>query len=169
MAAYTQGLMDLGAGLCSVRGPRCGECALAALCTAHRQGRPEAYPVKTRQLKRSRREHALLWLRQGDAHWLVQRPATGVWAGLWSLPEFASVDALRGQLVAWPGQSTPLPSFTHVLTHLDLLLSPVLHLLPAQARRDAELQQLWPTGRWVTQADLPRHGLPAPVARLLAG
>jgi A/G-specific adenine glycosylase len=136
---------------------------------ARQQGRPEAYPVKTRKLKRSRREHALLWLRQGDAHWLVQRPAKGVWAGLWSLPEFDSVDALRSQLSGWPGHSTVLPSFTHVLTHLDLALSPVVHELPAQAGRDATLQRLWPTGRWVAQAELAQFGLPAPVAKLLQG
>ncbi len=168
MPAYTQGLMDLGASTCSVRKPACGGCALATLCTAHRQGRPEAYPVKTRKLKRSRRDVVLLWLRQGDAHWLVQRPATGVWAGLWSLPEFESVDALRSRFSGWPGQSTVLPGFKHVLTHMDLHVCPVVHVLPAQARRDAPLQQLWPTGRWVAQAELTRHGLPAPVSKLLA-
>jgi A/G-specific adenine glycosylase len=167
--AYTQGLMDLGASVCSTRTPKCDGCALAALCVARQQGRTEHYPVKSRKLKRSQRSHALLWLRQGEAHWLVQRPAKGVWAGLWSLPEFESVDALRGQLNGWPGSSTVMPSFTHVLTHLDLALSPVSHVLPAQARRDAALQQLWPTGRWVSQADLPQHGLPAPVAKLLQG
>ena len=166
---YTQGLMDLGASVCSARGPKCDGCALAALCVARQQGRPEAYPVKTRKLKRSRREHALLWLRQGDAHWLVQRPAKGVWAGLWSLPEFESVDALRSLLGGWPGHSTALPVFTHVLTHLDLALSPVVHTLPAQARRDTALQQLWPTGRWVAQDELVQFGLPAPVAKLLQG
>jgi A/G-specific adenine glycosylase len=169
MVAYTQGLMDLGASVCSARTPKCHECALAAFCVARQQGQPEAYPVKTRKLKRSRRDLALLWLRQGDAHWLVQRPAKGVWAGLWSLPEFDSVDALRSQLQSWPGSTTTLQAFTHVLTHLDLALSPVVHVLPAQARRDAALQQLWPAGQWVHQADLARHGMPAPVAKLLQG
>jgi len=167
--AYTQGLMDLGASVCSTRAPRCGDCAVAALCVARQQGRPEAYPVKTHKLKRSRREHALLWLRQGDAHWLVQRPAQGVWAGLWSLPEFDSVDTLRSQLVDWPGLTSVLPSFKHVLTHMDLMLSPVLHVLPPQAGRDAALRQLWPTGRWVAQAEMAQFGLPAPVAKLLQG
>lgn len=167
MRAYTQGLMDLGATVCSVRAPQCDVCPWQALCVARAQGRPEAYPVRTRKLKRSRRSHALLWLRQGDAHWLVQRPATGVWAGLWSLPEFDSLDALQAWLGGWPGATELLPAFSHTLTHFDWDLSPVCHRLPAQARRDEVLAATWPTGRWVRQADLAGYGLPAPVARLL--
>jgi len=169
MPAYTQGLMDLGASLCSTRAPQCGPCPLTALCEARAQGRPEAYPVKTRKLKRSRRAHALLWLRQGDAHWLVQRPDSGVWAGLWSLPEFDAVEDLQAAVHDWPGSLQPLLPIAHVLTHFDWALSPVRLDLSPQAAVDETLQARWPRGRWVRQADLARHGLPAPVAKLLAG
>ena len=53
---YTQGLMDLGATLCSVRAPACPSCPLAVSCRARAQGAPERYPVKTRRLVRARRE-----------------------------------------------------------------------------------------------------------------
>jgi A/G-specific adenine glycosylase len=79
MPAYTQGLMDLGATLCTPRQPRCLLCPLASDCVARAQGQPEAYPVKTRQLRRSQRAHALLWLCHGDAVWLERRPDTGIW------------------------------------------------------------------------------------------
>ena len=59
---YTQGLMDLGATLCTTRAPRCDECPLATTCVAKAQGRPDRYPVKTRQLKRGARHNAMLWL-----------------------------------------------------------------------------------------------------------
>jgi A/G-specific adenine glycosylase len=168
MVAYTQGLMDLGATLCSQRAPRCGACPLADDCVARREGRPEAYPVKTRKLHRGERALVLLWLTQGDRVWLVRRPPRGIWAGLWSLPEFESVDALRAALPGWPGQAEALPGFTHVLTHLDLRLQPWRHRLPARARRDAALLERWPQGAWVSRQDLAARGLPAPVARLLA-
>ena len=68
--------MDLGATrLHCARQPRCEACPLAADCVARAQGRPEAYPVKTRRLRRGRRSHALLWLQQGERLWLAQRPA----------------------------------------------------------------------------------------------
>jgi A/G-specific adenine glycosylase len=167
MVAYTQGLMDLGATLCSQRAPRCNACPLAEDCVARREGRPEDYPVKTRKLKRGQRTLHLLWLAQADSIWLLRRPGTGIWAGLWSLPEFESPEALREFLAGRPGASQPLPGFTHVLTHLDLKLEPVRHQLPAKARQDAELNERWPEGRWVASIELARFGLPAPMAKLL--
>ena len=85
--AYTQGLMDLGAQVCTRSRPRCGECPLQRGCVALGQGRPETYPVRTRRTRRGQRRSVLLWLTQGEAIWLEQRPERGVWAGLWSLPE----------------------------------------------------------------------------------
>ncbi|HJW12312.1 MAG TPA: A/G-specific adenine glycosylase, partial [Albitalea sp.] len=81
--AYTQGLMDLGATLCVARAPQCDACPLRADCIAARDGTQQNYPVKSRKLKRGRREHLWLWLRWRDELWLTQRPDTGVWAGLW--------------------------------------------------------------------------------------
>jgi adenine-specific DNA glycosylase len=97
---------------------------LVAGCVAHAQGRPTAYPVKTRKLKRGQRANALLWLEQAGRCWLVQRPATGVWAGLWSLPEFDDADTLRALLAHWPGAGEWQPAVKHVLTHLDWTLQP---------------------------------------------
>ena len=87
---YTQGLMDLGATLCSARTPSCLLCPVQPHCRAARAQTQQRYPVKTRKLKRGTREHVWLWLRWREQVWLVQRPQTGVWAGLWSLPEFDS-------------------------------------------------------------------------------
>ena len=87
---YTQGLMDLGATLCSARAPSCLLCPVQPHCRAARDQTQTNYPVKTRKLKRGTREHVWLWLRWREQVWLVQRPPTGVWAGLWSLPEFDS-------------------------------------------------------------------------------
>jgi A/G-specific adenine glycosylase len=100
--------------------------------------------VKTRRLRRGRRSHALLWLRQGDRLWLVQRPERGVWAGLWSLPEFDSRRGPAGALVALAGQGEWLPPPSqHVLTHFDWTLQPLRWTLPAGGRAAC-----W-TGRWL--------------------
>jgi A/G-specific adenine glycosylase len=168
MVAYTQGLMDLGATVCTQRAPRCDACPLQPVCVAAREGRPEAFPVRTRKLKRSARALPLLWLRQGDRLWLIKRPATGIWAGLWSLPEFDSDDELRAFAEGLPGLSEPLPGFTHVLTHLDLHIGPWRHTLPVGDDLDEVLHTRWPQGRWVPLTELAAFGLPTAVAKLLA-
>ena len=83
----TQGLMDIGATVCLPRNPGCLMCPVQPQCTASAEGRPEAYPVKTRKLKRSAES---LWLLhacdENGAVWLQKRPTPGVWAGLYCLP-----------------------------------------------------------------------------------
>jgi len=168
--AYTQGLMDLGATLCLARAPQCLICPVRESCVAGRAGTPERYPVKSRKLKRGRREHVWLWLRWRERVWLVQRPDTGVWAGLWSLPEFDSDAAFIAASTAWPGAAEELPSFTHVLTHLDWTLHPLRWTLPARtsAARVSALVAAWPSGRWFSLDEALAAGLPAPLRRLLA-
>ena len=169
IASYTQGLMDLGASLCSTRRPACDACPLAGLCVARAEGQPEAYPVKTRKLKRGQREHALLWLDHKDSVWLVQRPQTGVWAGLWSLPEFESDQALWDQASDWPGVGRPMPTVQHALTHFDWTLRPCHWPLPDQLSTAGRnlVETGLPSGRWVVREQALSMGLPAPIRRLL--
>ena len=163
MPAYTQGLMDLGATVCLAKRPDCLLCPLVDACAARGQGRPEAYPVKTRKLRRSRREHAWLWLQRADAVWLQQRPATGVWAGLWSLPLFDDDTALHAAAAALNAHPESLPPIEHALTHFDWRLRPFRAALPATAEPAALLGE----GRWVALDALAEVGLPAPLRKLL--
>ena len=167
--SYTQGLMDLGATVCVTRSPHCLLCPVQVDCLATKQGKPEAYPVKTRKLKRGRREHVWLWLQWRDQLWLTQRPDTGVWAGLWSFPEFDSGEAFDELAAKWPGEGEALESFTHVLTHLDWRLHPIRWTLPEKtpaAKVDAVTQTL-PAGRWFTLEEALAAGVPAPLRKLL--
>ena len=172
ISAYTQGLMDLGAGVCSQRAPACLVCPVQPLCRAGRAGDAERYPVKTRKLKRSRREHHWLSLAWQGRLWLEQRPEAGIWAGLWSLCEFDDEAALDALSAAWPGERRCLPSFTHVLTHLDWRLHPVQHRLPDTLDHDtvdAITRQLpnAAQGRWFESAEVPGLGLPAALRKHL--
>lgn len=165
---YTQGLMDLGAGVCTARQPDCRACPLDPVCVARAEGRPEDYPVKTRRLRRGRREHVLLWLIHRDRLWLTRRPDQGVWAGLWSLPEWAP-QALAPITASWPGRGEHLPAIEHALTHFDWTLQPLRWRLPDETplARIAEVESQLPPGRWTPIDEAQALGLPAPVRRLL--
>lgn len=174
MPVYTQGLMDLGATVCVARRPACADCPVRTDCVAHREGREAELPLKSRRLVRSRRRHALLWLQWRDQLLLVRRPERGVWAGLWSLPEFADRRAIEKALAnAIPGCTTNLVELApihHALTHFDWQLLPMLARLPARtsaARRAAIAAEL-PGARWATHAEALQLSLPAPVRRLIA-
>lgn len=164
MPRYTQGMMDLGATVCSTKKPRCEQCPLSASCVARAEGLPERYPVKTRKLKRSAQSIWMLWAHAGDQSvWLSKRPTPGVWAGLYCLPLFKDRAALEASLPA--DQRLTLhdePSFVHVLTHKDLHLHPVRVELPA-----GFVVQPDGLGGWLGKDVWPDLGLPAPVRKLL--
>jgi A/G-specific adenine glycosylase len=161
MARYTQGMMDLGAMVCTPKNPACADCPVQGFCAARKAGDPERYPVRSRKLKRSSQAVWLLWAHsRAGAVWLARRPSPGVWGGLYCLPLFDSEAALRACLAA-PAQRQLVcePAFTHVLTHKDLHL----HTCRVSLSQRAQLGE----GRWVSASEWPALGLPAPVRKLL--
>ena len=170
MPRYTQGLMDLGATICTGRQPKCLLCPVQALCHGRAQGNPEKYPVKTRKLKRSAQSISLLWAQRPDGSvWLEKRPATGIWSGLYCLPVFESDDAFKSLLPeSLQGRIEALPAFVHVLTHKDLHLSPWIAGFEAdQPLPDAMVCEARPAA-WFSPEAWPALGLPAPIRKLLA-
>jgi A/G-specific adenine glycosylase len=163
MPRYTQAIMDLGATVCTARNPTCLLCPMQSICQAQLQGRPEAYPIKTKKLKRTSQSLWLLLARntQGEV-FLQKRPTPGVWAGLHCLPLFESLQTLEDVLTKT--QRVALQAhrpFTHVLTHKDLHL----HVMELDwTLKKAPTVQGDP-GQWVR--DVQAVGLPAPIAKLL--
>ncbi len=165
MTAYTQGLMDLGATVCTRSRPQCDRCPVQDLCRAAKAGRALDYPVKTRTLKRRHESWWLLVLRDsaGQRIWLERRPQSGIWAGLFCTPVYASEALARATLPPGPlSQIQALDPVAHSLTHRELRLHPLLldgHPEPLAGGRD---------GQWVALAALDQVGLPTPVRQLLA-
>ncbi|MGN8106455.1 A/G-specific adenine glycosylase [Paraburkholderia sp. 22098] len=167
VSAYTQGLMDLGATLC-VRGkPDCLRCPFAADCVANVTGRQRELPTARPKKAVPTRRTWMLVLRDGDAVMLEKRPPSGIWGGLWSLPEAADEAALatRAREFGGDGAVSPLAPLTHVFTHFKLEIEPRLAEFDRgvgalAALRDADTA-------WVSVTDLDSFGVPAPVRKLL--
>lgn len=164
MARYTQGLMDLGATVCTRSKPQCLLCPAQPLCAALAQGRPTAFPVKTRKLlRRTEAWWLLVWQRADGALWLQPRPARGIWAGLFAFPVCHSADDLDAAVAAaggQPGAGVTHEVLRHSLTHRELLLQPVQVPWPHPDRSPPAAAG---GGRWVAPDDDLAFGLPAPL------
>ncbi len=160
MPRYTQAIMDLGATVCTPRQPGCDICPISTRCVAKAQGKADAYPVKTKKLKRSSQALWLLWAQNPSGGVLLQRrPTPGVWAGLYCFPLFDNLEAM--ELALGAKEQTKLRAlapFVHVLTHKDLYLH-VMVLDAASSRARPAL------GDWIS--DWQAVGLPAPIKKLL--
>ncbi len=163
MPRYTQGLMDLGATVCTARNPACRICPFALTCVARGQGQPERFPVKTRRVKRSTQSIWLLWANAVDGSvCLSKRPTPGVWAGLYCFPLFDNRQLLEESVPEHCRAAlSDTAVFTHVLTHKDLCLHPVRLQLANPAL-------LSDRGEWIAAEAWPLLGLPAPVRKLLS-
>jgi len=167
MAAYTQGLMDLGATLCTRGKPACDKCPVAQTCVARREGRQAELPTPKVRRAIPERETCMLVLQHQGAFLLQQRPEPGIWGGLWSLPEFdvaGDPDTASRALGLEPEQRFELAAFAHTFTHYRLHIRPWLVPVRAASLREATLPE-----RWVHADKLASMALPAPVKKLLQG
>jgi len=168
VGAYTQAIMDLGATLCTRSRPACTLCPMNLECVAAREGRQTELPGSKQKRHRPAREATLLIVHSGDAHgaavFVERRPATGLWGGLWSPPQFENDAAAMNWCVREVGEpqseSRSMPPIDHAFTHFDLRLKPLqVRCRPHLYIKDGE--QLWYHLR-----DPPKVGLPQPIKQL---
>jgi A/G-specific adenine glycosylase len=164
MPAYTQGLMDLGATVCTRARARCEVCPVASTCAALQTGRVAELPMpRPRKPVRTRRVRMLVAV-HGDAVLVEQRPPSGVWGGLLALPQFESAAALRSavRMLGNGARARPLPARRHAFTHFTLEFTPHVVRLARIAPRAAE-----PGCVWLSLAQIETAALPTPIRALL--
>jgi len=165
--AYTQGLMDLGATVCTRAKPACAGCPVRASCIALRDGRIATLPGRKATRATPARKVAMLAIVSRGAVLVEKRPPSGIWGGLWSLPEapdgadpaawVAKRFGLRIRLVE------ALAPFTHAFTHFSLGVTPWI----------VRTERGRPTGtdaqtQWLDIGTAHAAALPAPVKKLLS-
>jgi len=165
---YTQAIMDMGATLCTRTKPRCVECPVKSDCHAYTHDcvnqLPTGKPRKTIPVRSTR----MLVLRDANGRVLLEkRPPSGIWGGLWSLPESAGETDLHLDCQQRWGLSIeavrPGITFRHTFSHYHLDITPFyLHVKnPGFCVMEDDR---W---LWYNNALSERPGLPAPVTAIL--
>ena len=166
IARYTQGMMDLGATICTRTRPRCDACPVSGDCAARREGRIDALPSPRPRKTLPHRDVALLLLEHGERILLEQRPATGIWGGLWSLPEMPLDSDVPGYVAAHFGVRVvcfdKLPAIEHAFTHFRLTMHPLRVPIASDVDRLRS-----PGVDWFRRDEALGRGLPSPIRRLL--
>lgn len=167
-ADYTQAMMDLGAMVCTRQQPQCNRCPIQQGCVAFRDQTQALYPTK--KLKKMIPQKSLVLLLLRDARQrilLIKRPPTGIWGGLWSLPESTTPEAaLHEGKIRYGCELTHhqiWPKVQHTLTHFHLEITPIIaHVTRWQPPLMENTKLIWqPISQHEDKA------LPAPVKRLI--
>lgn len=169
LADYTQALMDLGATVCTRSRPSCTDCPIASDCRALLENRVQELPSpRPRRPLPERIRYAAL-VEGPDGLWLQRRPPSGLWGGLFSLPEArdparlaAWVEGQWPTVVALPCTHAPI---RQVFSHYRLELHLRCFRVPTQFSGVMEGH----SGIWYKSAlaELPAVGLPAPIQQFL--
>ncbi len=167
-AHYTQAIMDLGATVCTRARPDCSACPLAAGCRARLEGLTDRIPAPRPKRPRGQRAAVVVMVVRDDGAVLLERrPDTGVWGGLWCLPEADAVDRVadwcRVQTGVAPGSIRARPVVSHSFTHFDLEMTPV-EVRVADVPARAMDGDRW---LWYNPLEPAAVGIAAPVARML--
>jgi A/G-specific adenine glycosylase len=165
MEAYTQGLMDLGATVCTRARPKCEACPVAASCVARKTDRIAQLPAP--RPKRAYPTHQAAWLvlRHREEVLLERRPSSGIWGGLWAFPEFPGADLVqycRSEYGCVLSGHRSLPSFDHGFTHFRLEVSPLVCDVSKRGPRAESPGRIWSTIEEARGA-----AVPTPVRKVL--
>jgi A/G-specific adenine glycosylase len=83
---FNQGLMELGALICTPTSPKCLLCPVREQCGAFEEGRQHELPVKTKAKKSKELNYAMLVIRSGETVLMEKRPESGLLANMWQFP-----------------------------------------------------------------------------------
>ncbi len=164
--AYTQGLMDLGATLCTRTKPKCAACPVNASCAAFKLGLVGSLPTpKPRKALPEKSTTMLVFLNNREVL-LEKRPQTGIWGGLWSLPEIEMHEIASEIAASRFGieveAEEPLALINHAFTHFKLAITPQPLLLVKQTLRAQAPNLIWlPIDEAISAA------IPTPVRKIL--
>ena len=123
---FNQGLIELGAIVCVPNGaPKCSECPLAHLCKAHEQGIELELPVKSKAKERRIEKKTVFIFQDGDHVAIKKRPAKGLLAGLYELPNveghLTEDEAIKysKQIGLSPLRIQKLEDGKHIFSHVE--------------------------------------------------
>ncbi len=161
MVAYTQGLMDLGSSVCTRTKYQCQTCPLQVGCHAYATNTQNILPTPKPKKKRPERHVVMLLWQVGDTLYLERRPDTGIWGGLWSLPEFstkrACLDFLEVHTKNQCQNLCALATLTHQFTHFTLHIQPfILKISQNQNVEEMNLNGTWHPIDLVDQIGMPK-------------
>lgn len=123
---FNQALIEIGAIVCVPNGKaKCEECPLAFCCKAKEKGIVDELPKKKAKKERRIEDRTVLILKDGDRVAIRKRPAKGLLAGLYELPNLEgnlSEQQVLDQVKAWglsPLRILPLAGAKHIFSHVE--------------------------------------------------
>lgn len=137
-SSFNQGLMELGALICTPKNPKCEECPIREKCTACATHTVSSYPVKEKRLRQIQEKYEVIVMIKDGKIGMVKRESEGLLANMWGFPMFTESEWEENGLQDWCLRKAigkhPLKVVNHVFSHRKWHMTP--HLIEWNERID---------------------------------
>jgi A/G-specific adenine glycosylase len=161
---YTQGMMDLGATICTNKQAKCHACPIAVDCYALKHQLVSSIPASRPKKQIPTQERCALVLHTAQGVWLERRIASGLWGGLLCLPEAQSEQDLERVARELGLVQRLKPWHVHQLKHTFTHYQLHWHIWSVTVEDSFELPAPWVFAAWDAVA---RVGVPKAVLKVL--
>ncbi len=163
---WNQAMMELGATVCTPRGPLCGWCPLSFGCSAFKSGDQENLPVKSKKAPRPHKRMVSAVIVSKKSEFLIlRRPNGGLLSNLWEFPniEIRKSKNIRDQLKNYlSGQGLEIDVekkiavIDHAYSHFSVTMEAFFCRLVNDSRKLNHRQKT----KWVSAGKLARYPFP---------
>ncbi|WZL72151.1 A/G-specific adenine glycosylase [Clostridiaceae bacterium 35-E11] len=161
---FNQGLMELGALICTPTSPKCIACPVYQQCSARKEGVQGTLPIKKKKNKTKTVELEVGFVWEKDRFLITKRPSEGLLANLWALPAVEREEnEQRGKSITLElkntygieaGQGNFLFEKKHIFTHLKWRIMVYAFYVPIQPLID------YPEIQWITWDEVREYAFP---------
>jgi len=160
---FNQGIMELGALVCTPQNPKCNQCPVVAHCQAFKLDLKGKIPFKSKLKNKRLRFLNYLLLKVGDEILLSKRGGGDIWEGLYEpillederayqhIDDFLNAKANKpdlGKIIS----TSIIPSKKHLLTHQELWVNLCVVELES---KPATIPGLWVSGSKIESTPKP--------------
>lgn len=149
---YTQGMMDLGANICTQK-PKCMDCPIQIHCKAQKLGLQSSIPKKIKKPSKPVKKGYFICFIHKNRVFFTKRPSNGIWPKLWCFPDYKEYEDITVY------DHEELPVFRHSFTHFHL----DFHTFIVRTKPI----ELHAQGIWLGIYDFSNIGLPSAISKVL--
>ena len=164
---YTQGIMDLGATICTRSNPSCSVCPVEEDCLARIHSETALLP--NRGASKKKKEKEIFWLIPKDKKknfYLEKRPEKGIWGGLWSFIECDEEEELekiyKSKFSSNKSSIKKYKEIRHRFSHYDLKAHVFVVSLKGKLTAQNNVESIWTNAK-----ELQSIGTPKPIQKLI--
>tara|TARA_B100000674_G_scaffold54253_1_gene37703 strand:- start:994 stop:2004 length:1011 start_codon:yes stop_codon:yes gene_type:complete len=153
---YTQGIMDVGATVCSIKKPTCIECPVSKTCKTAFE---EIKVIKKSKKEKPQREIFFKLAYSNNKFLLFKKNTKSFWESLWVPYEDEGIN--HKKIFKKPFKRN-LQKFNHALSHLDLIITIEIieYKKPFKVCTNQEHQ-------WICRGEIKNYGLPKPIKHII--